>query len=189
MAVATFITIGSTGEEVRRLQASLQAQGFDPGRADGHFGALTDDAVRRLQQVKGLLVDGIVGPETLIALEGTVAAITVQGTLVDLGLVAERDFGLTIGECSAPGAPARWGPVHSGHSANSFHFKGRAFDAGGSAEDLRRFSAFVTERFSGNVAELIHNPNGSIKDGVRVDPGFWGDDTFAAHAGHVHLAI
>ena len=190
MPLATLISIGSKGDDVSLVQSRLISQGFDPGPVDGDFGVLTDAAVRRFQQAKGLLVDGVVGPDTLTALQGTsVSSVPVAGTLVDIGLAAER-FGLSVGECSAPGAPARWGPVHSGHSANSFHFKGRAFDAAGSPEDMRRFTAFVTENFAGTLAELIHNPNGSIKDGSAVDPlSFWGDATWAGHLDHVHLAI
>lgn len=189
MPLATLIKIGSKGDDVKMLQTRLLSRGFDPGPVDGTFGVLTDGAVRSFQQANGLLVDGVVGPDTLRALQGTSGSTEVAATLVDIGLAGERDFGLTIAECSAPGAPARWGPVHSGHSANSFHFKGRAFDAVGSAEDMRRFSAFVTENFSDSVAELIHNPNGSIDEGRVVDPSFWGDSTWNGHVDHVHLAI
>lgn len=191
MPLATLTSIGSKGDDISLLQSRLASQGFDPGPVDGDFGLLTDAAVRRFQQAKGLLVDGVVGPETSAALQGTtnVSSLAMTGTIVELGLAAER-FGLSVGECSAPGAPARWGPVHSGHSENSFHFRGRAFDAAGSADDMRRFAAFVAENFASGVAELIHNPNGSIKDGSAVDPvSFWGDATWAGHVDHVHLAI
>jgi len=50
--------------EVRCLQIALDAEGFSPGPVDGWFGPVTESAVIRYQQAKGLLVDGIVGPQT-----------------------------------------------------------------------------------------------------------------------------
>jgi hypothetical protein len=37
--------------------------------------------------------------------------------------------------------------------------------------------------------ELIHNPNGSIKNGKPVPPSFCGASTWAEHANHVHWAM
>lgn len=53
---------GSRGQEVAELQ---QALGID---ADGIFSAGTRKAVKSYQQKNGLLVDGIVGPQTLAAI-------------------------------------------------------------------------------------------------------------------------
>lgn len=194
MAVAVLLAIGSQGDEVSFVQGRLLALGFKPGPVDGDFGSLTDAAVKAFQQAQGLDVDGVVGPQTLAALggqeraEGQPSFAPVVSTLVELGLIAENDFGLAVTECSAPGAPAHWGPVHSGHATQSFHFQGRAFDTSGPAEAMRAFAAVVDER-CGSVTELIHNPNGSVKNGQRVDPGFWGDDTWGAHIDHVHVAV
>ncbi len=191
MPVATLLKEGSTGEEVQELQARLAASGFDPGPADGDFGPLTKAAVIAFQRAKGIVVDGVVGPQTRAALGAPEAAPGVPTTIVDLGFVAERDFGLTVSECSAPGAPARWGPVHPVHVPGSLHNEGRAFDASGAAADMNAFAAFVNQNCPSQMAELIHNPNGSIKHGVqRPDPvNFWGIDTWNGHLGHVHAAI
>ncbi|MGH9225034.1 MAG: peptidoglycan-binding domain-containing protein [Acidimicrobiales bacterium] len=193
MAVALLLKVGSKGHEVALVQARLLSLGFDPGPVDGDFGPGTETAVRDFQQANGLEVDGVVGRQTLEALGVDQVADNSFGsaalTLVELGHAAERDFGLTVTECSAPGAPARWAPVHPGHSANSLHFSGRAFDTSGPTTAMRAFAAFVDERV-GSITELIHNPNGSIKDGKRVAaPTFWGDATWAAHVDHVHVAI
>ena len=192
MTVATLLKAGSTGVEVELVQRRLRALGFDPGPVDGVFGLQTEQAVRTFQQSRELVVDGVVGVATQEALEldldGAGGSSPALSTLVELGFVAERDFGLTVGECSAPGAPGRWGPVNPGHSTASFHFQGRAFDASGPVAAMNAFAAFVDERLSA-VAELIHNPNGSIKDGRRVGPTFWGEATWAAHADHVHVAV
>lgn len=58
------LRMGSSGEVVRRLQAALSRVGFDPGPQDGRFGPLTLAAVRAYQAARGLVVDGVVGPQT-----------------------------------------------------------------------------------------------------------------------------
>jgi hypothetical protein len=49
---------------VRRLQQALAAAGFDPGPIDGEYGPRTTAAVAAFQSVRGLVVDGKVGPQT-----------------------------------------------------------------------------------------------------------------------------
>ena len=57
------------GDDVRSLQRKLSSLGFDTGREDGIFGPRCDRAVRELQRNVGREADGIVGPDTLVALE------------------------------------------------------------------------------------------------------------------------
>jgi N-acetylmuramoyl-L-alanine amidase len=57
------------GDDVRALQRRLNALGFDAGREDGILGTQTGAAIRDFQRNVGHDVDGIVGPETLTALE------------------------------------------------------------------------------------------------------------------------
>jgi len=57
------LEFGSTGEAVRELQALL---GID---IDGDFGEQTDAAVREFQEDRGLKIDGVVGDKTWAALE------------------------------------------------------------------------------------------------------------------------
>ena len=59
---------GSRGDEVRRLQAAL---GMPANEQDGIFGPRTEQSVRRFQQSQGLQVDGIVGRQTLAAIQRT----------------------------------------------------------------------------------------------------------------------
>jgi len=66
---------GSRGQPVTDLQNALIAKGAmkptdDDGKSnvDGKFGAITQDAVLRFQQLSGLVVDGIVGHATAAAL-------------------------------------------------------------------------------------------------------------------------
>src|SRR3954451_22470986 len=59
--------------QVRRVQLALQRRGFDrraPG-GGGRLGPLPAGAVRRLQEARGLTVDGLVGKRTRAALRLT----------------------------------------------------------------------------------------------------------------------
>jgi|GEM_PF-761584 len=56
------------GAAVVALQEALKAKGIDPGPIDGVFGSMTVAAVSALQAIKGLEVDGVVGPKTAAAL-------------------------------------------------------------------------------------------------------------------------
>lgn len=58
------------GDDVRLLQARLNALGLDPGREDGIFGRNTDEAVRSFQREYDVPEDGIFGPRSLAALVG-----------------------------------------------------------------------------------------------------------------------
>ncbi|MCL9999135.1 MAG: peptidoglycan-binding protein [Erythrobacter sp.] len=52
------------GPQVVRVQELLLAAGIDPGPVDGIFGNATAVAIAAFQAEKGLVVDGVVGPET-----------------------------------------------------------------------------------------------------------------------------
>ncbi|MCL6451640.1 MAG: N-acetylmuramoyl-L-alanine amidase [Acetobacteraceae bacterium] len=72
------LALGSRGPAVASLQQGLAALGFDPGRADGVFGPLTQKAVTAFQTATGLKADGIAGPLTLAALVQATASGTAQ---------------------------------------------------------------------------------------------------------------
>lgn len=59
---------GSRGDMVRQIQKALCGAGYHVGVIDGIFGLMTEEAVMMFQQAKGLSVDGIVGPATLVRL-------------------------------------------------------------------------------------------------------------------------
>lgn len=59
---------GSQGPAVRELQEALIRAGHNPGPTDGIFGPMTEAAVSGFQKANGLAVDGIAGPQTLLAL-------------------------------------------------------------------------------------------------------------------------
>ena len=56
------------GDDVAKLQERLQSLGFFDMRVDGHFGRVTEAAVRDYQLNSGLEPDGICGPKTFRAL-------------------------------------------------------------------------------------------------------------------------
>lgn len=59
---------GSRGEPVARLQRFLNAFGLTPGVADGIYGLQTENALMAFQQLAGITIDGIAGPEVWAAL-------------------------------------------------------------------------------------------------------------------------
>lgn len=58
------LKVGSRGEGVSKLQATLHTKGFAVGSIDGIFGKITRSAVMAFQSAIGLVVDGIAGPKT-----------------------------------------------------------------------------------------------------------------------------
>jgi peptidoglycan hydrolase-like protein with peptidoglycan-binding domain len=58
------LKLGSTGLPVRRAQKRMSLVGYDMGGVDGRYGTRTEAAVKKLQQQRGLAVDGVVGPQT-----------------------------------------------------------------------------------------------------------------------------
>lgn len=60
---------GDTGAQVTALQNALTTLGFSPGKADGDYGPATQVEVEKFQAANNLAVDGVVGPNTLSALQ------------------------------------------------------------------------------------------------------------------------
>lgn len=58
------LTMGSRGEEVRKLQQALIDLGYLKGKADGIFGKQTYQAVCNFQAARKLTVDGLAGKKT-----------------------------------------------------------------------------------------------------------------------------
>ncbi len=75
MAQHSLLYLGSSGGAVRELQEALKREGHDPGPLDGIFGPKTLSAVIGFQRATGLVVDGIVGPNTQ-AMLGRVASVS-----------------------------------------------------------------------------------------------------------------
>jgi peptidoglycan hydrolase-like protein with peptidoglycan-binding domain len=60
---------GFNDPAVRDLQEALDALGYDPGPADGIFGARTETAVKKFQQAREIATDGVVGRVTWINID------------------------------------------------------------------------------------------------------------------------
>lgn len=71
---AVVLEVGSTGENVVRVQKRLIQYGYLNGEADGRYGEATRKAVVWFQQRNGLTMDGRVGPETAAALGVTLSS-------------------------------------------------------------------------------------------------------------------
>ncbi|HET7568469.1 MAG TPA: peptidoglycan-binding protein [Gaiellaceae bacterium] len=72
-APTTTLKPGDSGTQVTLLQQALAALGYSPGTADGTYGSGTKQAVSAFQQAQGLAADGVVGPQTLAALQQALA--------------------------------------------------------------------------------------------------------------------
>jgi len=69
LSTGTFLRIGDKGYEVTLLQEALNQQGANPKLVvDGDFGRKTSTALKEFQRINGLIVDGIAGPQSFVAL-------------------------------------------------------------------------------------------------------------------------
>lgn len=187
------LKVGTRGSDVTRLQQSLARAGFNPGTADGIFGAKTKAAVEAYQRKQGLQVDGVVGNNTGRAIfnsrnadlwdgkpagggnrpgttQGVPANFPVNGTnrqKLDYATNLARQMGLTI--TSTTGGK---------HTPGSYHYRGRAIDVAGDPATMGRFY----DRLRGtNPTELFHDPKGGIKNGQSIG-------AIGGHGRHVHVA-
>ena len=64
------LAVETPSSDIKYVQALLAKNGFDPGVIDGVAGASTKNAILRAQKAFGLNSDGIVGSQTIAALEG-----------------------------------------------------------------------------------------------------------------------
>lgn len=158
---------GASGNEVLQIQTKLKSYGYYTGALDGDFGPATCNAVISFQADCGLTVDGIVGPETLRALENfSPAAITPSR-----GASADRK-GQSIVSFARQflGTPYVW----AGCSPKGF--------------DCSGFTCYVYSRFGIN---LPHAADQQFKKGVKVTQLKAGDLVFFStyEPGPSHVGI
>lgn len=69
----------SLTRDVVQVQERLRELGYLVGPADGRPGQQTTGAIMAFQRVHGLAVDGVVGPQTIAALDGPIVAPELRG--------------------------------------------------------------------------------------------------------------
>jgi len=90
---------GAKGPSVVALQRRLAELGYNPGAADGAFGASTASAVMAFQKVEQLSVDGVPGPETMARLDAPRGAIPAGGSLrIEIELARQVLFVVGAGQ-------------------------------------------------------------------------------------------
>lgn len=67
-AQAAALKVGSSGDDVIKLQKKLKSWGYYTGSVDGIFGSGTESSVKYFQRKNGLTADGVVGAATAKAL-------------------------------------------------------------------------------------------------------------------------
>ena len=100
------ITPGATGDAVRRLQRALRRTPNLGVTLTGTFGPKTETAVKEFQQGAGLVVDGIVGPQTWAALPD-------GGPMPTLREGSNGDAVRGLQQVLTNGAPGQWNTTPS----------------------------------------------------------------------------
>jgi N-acetylmuramoyl-L-alanine amidase len=184
--------LGDQGPAVRSIRALLQATG-DLAPASGELSDVYDEqvaqAVRAFQQRRGLIVDGVLGPHTHIALDGAhwklgdrilshIPGHMVQGD--DVAELQERLLSLGFTPDRVDGI---FGPNTEQAVRRFQRGVGLAGDGRVGPETLRAF-ADLTRSVSGGSPHILRESELVRRSGHRLlgrivvlDPGHGGDDT------------
>jgi len=156
---------GFTSDQVRKIQGVVGA------KVDGDMGPDTVRHIAKFQGKHGLEVDGKIGAHTASALGVKRGAGSTKGPNAEKLEHAEkraRAHGLYI--TSTTGGK---------HVKGSYHYRGRAFDAAGSAKNME---AFFWEMVRTAPTELFYDPCGMVKY------GHYSKHAIGGHSDHVHCA-
>lgn len=92
--------------DISAVQTALHKNGINPGDIDGIWGRRTVAAVKLFQKLRGLEVDGIIGPLTSQALFGTIPSTTGQPETNAGPIVWYQEAVDLIGTTEFPGQPS-----------------------------------------------------------------------------------
>ena len=96
---ASGLKLGSTGSDVRDLQQNLTTLGYYYGDVTGHYGNLTQTAVKKFQKARGLTQDGVAGKTTLNAISSALkTSAGVDETISSGSALREGDSGSAVTE-------------------------------------------------------------------------------------------
>ncbi|AET70936.1 cell wall-associated hydrolase, invasion-associated protein [Desulfosporosinus orientis DSM 765] len=90
----SLLKVGSRGADVVELQTKLNQLGYSVGTVDGIFGNLTKQGVMNFQKVHSLVVDGIVGPNTVNSLNTAAAGLQGQQKINAILSTAKQYLGV-----------------------------------------------------------------------------------------------
>lgn len=148
--MADMLQKGDTGDEVADVQKRLRELGFDP---EGTFGPVTEAAVIAFQESRGLIPDGIVGPNTLRALAEDEAPTPVEPS--PSSLAAVRNFRLSHSQYFPEAHPKDLIVLH--HTVGGTAFS--TYNWWQNNDRKRIATAFIVER-DGTIYEVF-------------DPRYW----------------
>lgn len=177
------LTLGSRGEHVALLQAALEVNHIDTGTVDGIFGRKTDAAVREFQGRHGLVVDGLVGPNTWAQLWQTTEAmdriVTTMATILPPPkplTIPEPEIEFVVPEFGPPSAPTTTTTTDPGQLLLSVGSSGDAVETMQEAL-VRHGHALKTDGAFGPLTEAavkaFQARFGLETDGI-VGPKTWG---------------
>lgn len=121
---ADVLTLGDEGPNVKELQEKLlrlDSKKYSLGGygADGKFGALTQKAVKAFQKTSGLTQDGIVGAQTLAAIDAAIKK------LEDDEKYTLQEFVEDVQRCLGAGVDGKAGPITLGKTITVSRYKNR----------------------------------------------------------------